>query len=104
VRLTVLCDAELESAEAAAWYDDQRAGLGDEFLTEVAQALTNIGSDPQSFSRLESYAGRYEVRRCVLRRFPYLIVFACRPNETLVVAIAHGRRRPLYWLERLGTM
>jgi len=42
------------------------------------------------------------VRRYVLDRFPYLIVFACRPEDTLLVAIADARRRPLYWLERLG--
>jgi plasmid stabilization system protein ParE len=98
---TILREAELESAEAAAWYDDRQAGLGDEFLSEIADAIAKIGSDPRSFSRLESYRGRYEVRRCVLHRFPYLIVFACRPDETLVVAVAHARRRPLYWLERL---
>ena len=102
MKLTILREAELESAEAAAWYDDQRAGLGDEFLTEVTEAIANIDSDPQSFSRLETYAGPYEMRRCVLHRFPYLVVFACRPDETLVVAITHVRRRPLYWLERLG--
>jgi len=101
VKPTILREAELESAEAAGWYDDQRDGLGDEFLSEVAEAIARIGSDPQSFSRLESYAGPYEVRRCVLDRFPYLIVFACRPGATLVVAITHARRRPLYWLERL---
>jgi hypothetical protein len=92
----------LESAEAAAWYDDRLAGIGDDFLSEVAEAFGRIRSVPQSFSKLESYTGTYDLRRCVLRRFPYLIVFVCRPDETLVVAIAHARRRPLYWLERLS--
>lgn len=101
MKLTVLRDAEFESAEAAAWYDDQRKGLGDDFVAEVAEALARIASDPQVFTRLESYAGPYEVRRCVLHRFPYLVVFACLAEVTLVVAIAHVRRRPLYWLERL---
>jgi hypothetical protein len=101
VKLSILHEAELESAEAAAWYDDRQLGLGDEFLAEVTEAFDRIGSAPQSFSRLESYNGRHDVRRCVLRRFPYLIVFACYPEKTLVVAIPHVRRRPLYWLERL---
>jgi hypothetical protein len=102
VKLTILTAAELESAEAAAWYDDQRSGLGDEFLSEVAEAFDRIRRDRHRFSRLETYAGEHDVRRCVLDRFPYLIVFACLTDETLVVAIAHARRRPLYWLERLG--
>jgi hypothetical protein len=103
VKLTVLRDAELESAEAAAWYDDRRAGLGDEFLSEVAQALARVRQDRQVFPRLETYTGSRDVRRCVLERFPYLVVCACLAEETLVVAVAHVRRKPLYWLERLGS-
>lgn len=74
--LRVLRDAELEAAEAAAWYEDRQVGLGDEFLLEVAESIGQVSSEPQSFSRLESYRGRHDVRRCVLRRFPYLVVFA----------------------------
>jgi hypothetical protein len=101
VNLTILPDAEFESAEAAAWYDDRRSGLGDEFLAEVAQAFTRIRQDRQLFPQLETYSGTRDVRRCVLKRFPYLIVFTCLAANTLVVAVAHVRRRPLYWLERL---
>jgi hypothetical protein len=101
VKLTILHEAELEAAEAAAWYDDRRSGLGDDFLAEVAEALARISSAPREFSRLESYAGSCEVRRCVLDRFPYVVVFTCRSEEILVVATAHTRRRPLYWLTRL---
>jgi hypothetical protein len=101
VKLKILAEAELESAEAAVWYEDREEGLGEEFLLEVADAIDKIRNNPQIFSRLESYGGVHEVRRCVLKRFPYLIVFACRPDVTLVIAIAHVRRRPLYWLERL---
>jgi toxin ParE1/3/4 len=102
VKLTVLPAAELEAAEAAAWYDDRSADLGDEFLAELTDALGRIRLDPQSFSRLESYRGVHEIRRCQVKRFSYLIVFLCRPEETVVIAISHTRRRPLYWLERLG--
>jgi toxin ParE1/3/4 len=100
VKPTILPAAELESAEAATWYDDQSFGLGDEFLSEVEQAIAEIGRNPQSFSRLEYYSGPHDIRRHVLRRFPYLIVFSCRPETVLVVAISHARRQPLYWLER----
>lgn len=101
MKLTILREAELEAAEAAAWYDDCRVGLGDEFLSELSQAFANIAADPNALSRLESYHGTRDVRRCVLQRFPYLVVYACQPAELLVVAVAHTRRRPLYWLERL---
>jgi hypothetical protein len=101
VKLSILPVAELETAEAAAWNDDRSARLGDEFLNELADALGRIRLDPQSFSRLESYRGTYEIRRCQVKRFSYLIVFLCRPQETVVIAISHARR-PLYRLERLG--
>ena len=98
MKLTVLQAAELEAAAAAIY---RQAGLGNEFLSEVSQALAMIGSNPQACSPLEYYTGRYDVRRHVLRRFPFMIVFANFADETLVVAIAHVRRQPLYWLDRI---
>lgn len=74
---------------------------GSEFLTEIADAFGRIRSNAVSCAPLESYHGRYDVRRCLLNRFPYLVIFDNRPEEVLVVAIAHVRRRPLYWLDRL---
>lgn len=50
---------------------------------------------------LEYYSGPHEVRRLLMHHFPYAVVFVCRPDETLVVAVAHTHRRPLYWLSRL---
>jgi hypothetical protein len=101
VKLSVLPAAELEAAEAAVWYDDQRVSLGDEFLAELVRAFDRIRKDRQSFSPAEFYSGARDIRRCLLRRFPYLVVFECRTDETLIVAVSHMRRRPLYWLERL---
>jgi len=98
----LLPEAELEAALAAIWYDEQRAGLGDDFLAELQRALDRIHRGPTKLPKLESYSGPHDVRRCLLKRFPYLAIFVCRPDETLVVAISHARRRPLYWAERLG--
>ncbi len=98
---TVLPEAELEASEAVIWYDDQRFGLGDDFLIEFTQVLDRIRRGPAELPRLEAYTGRHVVRRCLLKRFPYLVIFVCQPEEVLVVAVSHARRRPLYWLERL---
>jgi ParE toxin of type II toxin-antitoxin system, parDE len=102
VIFSVLPEAELEAAEAVIWYDDQRFGLGDDFLAELRQAYARIRNGPAELSRLESYTGRHDVRRCLLRRFPYLVTFLYRPEEVAIVAISHARRRPLYWLERIS--
>lgn len=102
MNLSILQVAELEAAQAALWYDEQRMGLGDEFLDELHAAFERIRETPTLFPELEHYAGTHDVRRCRVKRFPYLAVFVNRPEELLIVAIAHVRRRPLYWLERLG--
>lgn len=98
----VLLEAELEAADAAIWYDDQRSGLGDEFLTEVERAFARVRRNPAEFPKLESYRGPHDVRRCLLKRFPYLVIFVSRPEEVVVVAVSHARRRPHYWIERIG--
>lgn len=102
MNLSVLPEAELEAAEAVIWYDDQRFGLGDEFLAELQQAYDRIRKGPGELSRLESYSGPHDVRRCLLKRFPYLVIFLHRPKVGMIVAISHARRRPLYWLERIS--
>ena len=99
--MIVLPAAELEAAEAALWYDDQRQGLGDEFLDELASAFEQISKSPEQSPRFEHYAGGEEVRRYLMKRFPYLVVFVRRAQELTVIAVCHARRRPDYWLERL---
>jgi toxin ParE1/3/4 len=91
VKLTLLVEAELEGAEAAIWYDDQREGLGDDFLKELRRALDEIGRAPQASALLESYLGRYEIRRYQLKRFPYLVIYSSEATECIVVC-AFGKR------------
>jgi len=101
LKCSILSAAELEAADAATWYDDQREGLGDEFLAAFKQALHQIESRPDSLARVEGYRGPHDVRRCILRRFPYAVIYLCRRDESLILAVSHLRRRPLYWLDRL---
>lgn len=99
MKLRVLSTAEAEATEAACWYDDQSIGLGELFLAEYAAALSAVEFDPLQFGLLETEpAGRF--RRCILRRFPYAVIFEILPNEVLVLAVAHSSRRPGYWRDR----
>ncbi len=97
----LLPSAEAEAIEAAVWYDDQRAGLGDEFLTELDRTFERLCQSPQACSRLEAYQGPHDVRRSLLDRFPYMVIFLHRPSDTIVLSVSHVRRRPFFWLERL---
>ena len=101
MKLRTLPAAELESAQAAIWYEAQREGAGAEFLAEVDAALDRIRANPASMPALEDYTGPHELRRCRLRRFPYVVQFVLRRGDVLVLAVVHAHRRPLHWLARL---
>jgi plasmid stabilization system protein ParE len=85
--------AELEGA--CAWYEGQRTGLGDEFLDEagdtIERAATYPDRHPVAFG---------DVRRAVLRRFPYSVYFRERGKALVVLAVFHGRRNPIAWKRR----
>jgi toxin ParE1/3/4 len=102
VKFTILPADEMDAADAAVWYDDQRIGLGEEFLDELKVVLDRVRQAPEQAARLEHYSGLRNVRRYLLKRFPYVVVFVCQPHEVVVVAVSHARRRPLYWLKRLA--
>ena len=91
-----------ELAEAVLWYEARRPGLGSEFLDEVQAILPLIGTGPRSFPRLQDVDERLEIRRALLARFPYALVFLVREDELRVLAVAHAKRRPEYWLTRVG--
>jgi hypothetical protein len=81
---------------AISYYNQQRAGLGEEFRAEVYAAIERICSNPFHFAIAE-----HDIRRCFVRRFPYGILFRVINHETLrVLVIRHHRRRPGYGLRR----
>ena len=51
---------------------------------------------------LETLRTTQEVRRFVLERFPYTVIFEVLADRVLVLAVAHARRRPNYWKRRRG--
>jgi toxin ParE1/3/4 len=89
-----------ELAEAAVWYRSRRPGLELEFLVEVERILPMIGDSPASFPRLLDLPVDLVIRRALLPRFPYAVIFMDLQTEIRVLAIAHAKRRPGYWLDR----
>jgi plasmid stabilization system protein ParE len=93
--------AAQELAEAVAWYEAEHAGLGDALLSEVdaiVAALRSGGIVPHS--PVPELADP-TVRRILLERFPYAIAFVEHEGAILLVAVAHLKRRPAYWADRL---
>jgi toxin ParE1/3/4 len=88
--------AQLELDEAADFYDLESPGLGAEFLDTVEAALHSLLEFPESCPVLLG-----ETRKLVLGRFPYSLMFWIDGDVIVVSAIAHQRRRPGYWRDRL---
>ncbi len=96
MKVAFLAPAERELDDAVAWYNEQTAGLGSEFLDELDRALRRALAFPTSASEIEP-----GIRRCLIARFPYALIYGV-DNETLViVAVAHLHRRPRYWIDRI---
>lgn len=79
------------------WYEEQRPGLGSEFLGAVHLALSRIGVSPEQFAPWPDHP---RFRRALTGRFPYAIFFHIVGEEAVIVAVAHTSRRPGYWLDR----
>lgn len=88
-------EAEGDVTDAAAWYQSQRSGLGQEFLDEVVKALTRITDQPRASPRVHK-----EVRRILLRRFPFGIFYLDEHDRLVVLAVMHASRSPQRWKAR----
>lgn len=94
-------EAVAELTDAAAWYESREPGLGDRLLGEVERMLPRLGTRPKSFPRLQDTAPDLDVRRALLPHFPFGLVFVELKAEVRIVAIAHAKRRPGFWLYRV---
>jgi plasmid stabilization system protein ParE len=95
MRVQFLTLASEEVAEAHRYYDLQQAGLGRQFVTEVRHATRRIAQFPLAFP-----FQRGEIRKCLLHRFPYKLLYAIRSDSILIIALAHQHREPEYWVDR----
>jgi hypothetical protein len=96
-------DAQAELVEAAMHYDDQRPGRGLRFANAVEAAIAAAVRAPRAAPLLQFVPKERGLilRQRTVRRFPYLVIY--RDDPVLrVIAIAHGKRRPGYWLSRLS--
>lgn len=91
-----------ELFDAVAWYNSQQPGLARRFLDEIDAVLPRISDNPGSCSLLPDRPPDLELRRVLLDRFPYALVFVELEREIRIVAVAHTKRRPGYWFDRLG--
>lgn len=90
-----------ELADAAAWYATQRPEITEWFLEEIGMALKSAQTRPASFPRLRNLPTDLAVRRVLLSKFPYAIIFLELESDIRIIAVAHLKREPEYWLNRI---
>lgn len=95
MKIAFLSAAQAELDEAFSWYEEQAVGLGYEFLDELDQTLRLIATFPESHPLVD-----IKLRRCLVNRFPYGVFYGLIDNTITVVAIAHLKRKPSYWIDR----
>ncbi len=94
VRFRKAARAEIE--EAYQWYEDQRIGLGEDFLLCLEEAVEKVVRDPELYPVVHK-----NIRRAMVRRFPYGIYCFCEEWKLVVIAVFHGKRAPRIWKNRL---
>jgi plasmid stabilization system protein ParE len=96
VELVIAPEAELDIAEAYAWYEGRRVGLGEDFLSSVDACLESIRRRPDIYPVVyESY------RRSLTRRFPYAVFYEPAETTVTIYAVFHTSRDPDKWRQRL---
>jgi toxin ParE1/3/4 len=86
---------------AVLWYEARSHGFGERVPGRGAGHSAAHRRAPRSFPRLQDVDATLEIRRALLARFPYALVFLVREDEVRVLAVAHAKRRPGYWLSRV---
>jgi plasmid stabilization system protein ParE len=88
--------AEQELVDAAAYYEEQKTGLGLEYLEEVEHAVAFLMRYPEAGPVVQG-----SIRRLVLPKFPYSLLYrALADDQIRILAVAHHRRKPQYWANR----
>jgi len=89
-------EAEVEFVATINYYEVCESGLGYDFTLEAHSTIENIISFPRAWPILED-----EIRRCLIRRFPYGIIYAINEDVVFILAVMHLHRDPDNWKDRL---
>jgi len=93
--MTIRAEAQIEMIEAFIWYEMKRDGLGAEFLRAVEACVSAIKRNPMGYS-----IAYKKIRRILLRRFPYAILYFADNRKIVVTSCFHSSRDPRQWQGR----
>lgn len=95
LKVSIRQEAEIDIEETAIWYEEQRQGLGHEFLDEVLSLCQTISERPAMYPVVHR-----STRRALIRRFPFGVYYRIEDEQIIVVAVMHGSRHPRKWRQR----
>jgi len=81
--------------ESLDWYSTRSVTAALRFAAAVDAAVARIVTNRRSLSFIDQ---RHQ--QCPVKKFPFRVIFRSLHDEILVVALAHAKRRPTYWLNR----
>ena len=96
-QIIVRPEAEAEVQQAFDWYEEQSKGLGLEFLRAIEACLAGVTRNPFAYTVVKVP----NVRRAVVRRFPYALFYLVDDDAIVVIAVFNVKRRPIDWLRRI---
>jgi len=96
LKVRLLSIASLELDEAIEYYDHQLPGLGFRFFQETSAAIERIKIMPEGWTKIGE-----RTRRCILKGFPYALIYVVEPGEILITAVAHLHRDPKHYRDRI---
>jgi plasmid stabilization system protein ParE len=88
--------AEQELYDSISYYEEQQINLGSRLKNEIYSALIRIQRFPSMFVETKK-----DIRKCVINKFPFNILYSIEENQIIVIAIAHHHRKPDYWVGRI---
>ncbi|MCD6293155.1 MAG: type II toxin-antitoxin system RelE/ParE family toxin [Deltaproteobacteria bacterium] len=89
--------AAAEHLESVAYYESKRPGIGALYLAEFEQVMAAVCESSQRYP----VARKPDVRLARMKKFPFTILFRESAGSVQILAVAHHRRRPQYWLGRV---
>jgi plasmid stabilization system protein ParE len=95
VKCSVHPEARRELLEAIDYYNGIEPGLGASFLTEIESAVSLVEEFPALWVEIGN-----GIRRCLVRRFPYAVLYSVETGRVFILAFMHTRRKPGYWFSR----
>jgi len=97
MRIEFLPEAKQELEDAIDFYELQVKGLGTIFKSIAKSTIKRVATFPTAWSEIKP-----SIRRCIMHKFPYNVLYSIEKDYILIIAISHHHREPNYWIRRVN--